>query len=88
MWCLFPQPDDADEDDMTDAMADSMFPDPLSKARREALMKVDYVLDTCIAMMTTFPTQWEEQTVTMTVQYSLLLFPDFPVVRPQWQRHH
>jgi len=39
------EPDDADEDDMTDAMADSMFPDPLSKARREALMKIFQLFD-------------------------------------------
>ena len=57
MWYVLSQPDDPDEDDMTDAMAESMFPDPLSKKRRDELMKVDYVLDLCIAMMTTFPAQ-------------------------------
>lgn len=39
------EPDDADEDDMTDAMADSMFPDPLSKKRRDELMKIFHLFD-------------------------------------------
>lgn len=39
------EPDDADEDDMTDAMAASMFPDPLSKKRRDELMKIFHLFD-------------------------------------------
>lgn len=34
-----------DEDDITDAMAESLFPDPLSKARQAALMKVFNLFD-------------------------------------------
>jgi len=32
--------DEPDEDDITDAMAEALLPDPLSAARRQALMKV------------------------------------------------
>jgi centrin-1 len=39
------EPDDADEDDITDAMADSLFPDPLSKKRRDELMKIFHLFD-------------------------------------------
>jgi len=39
------EPDDPDEDDISDAMAEQMFPDPLSKARRDALMKVFRLFD-------------------------------------------
>jgi len=34
-----------DEDDISDAMADSMFPDPLSKARQKKLMGVFHLFD-------------------------------------------
>jgi Ca2+-binding EF-hand superfamily protein len=37
--------DEPDEDDVTDAMAESMFPDPLSKARRAKLMSVFHLFD-------------------------------------------
>jgi len=39
------EPDDPDEDDMTDGMAESMFPDPLSKKRRDELMKIFHLFD-------------------------------------------
>jgi len=39
------EPGEQDEDDMSDAMADSLFPDPLSKHRRDQLMKVFHLFD-------------------------------------------
>jgi len=37
--------EDEDEDDITDAMAENMFPDPLSKYRREKLMGLFHLFD-------------------------------------------
>merc|ERR1711959_620383 len=37
--------DEPDEDDITDAMAEALLPDPLSAARRQALMKVFNLFD-------------------------------------------